>query len=160
MIHKASMPDHATSLSIAVETNPDYRDANVVVQGLIDFNAAHADGAAPQELLVTLRDKEGRVVGGLSGDTWVGWLQVHALWVADDMRARGMGRALMAAAEREAVRRGCSQGFLETLSFQAVGFYEKLGYTVFSRLDGFPPGGARFALRKTLDADTADRLSA
>jgi len=145
------MPDKPTA--IAVEPRPDYRDANLVIQGLIDFNAMHAGGAAPQDLLVTLRDEEGRVMGGLSGDTWVGWLQVHALWIEDGMRARGMGRALMAAAEQEAISRGCTQAFLETLSFQAVGFYEKLGYTVFSRLDGFPPGGARYALRKTLSAE-------
>ncbi|RNF28392.1 hypothetical protein NM04_23425 [Massilia aurea] len=150
------MPDHPIDLSIAVEPQPDYRDANVVIQGLIDFNAAHAGGTAPQELLVTLRDHEGKVVGGLSGDTWVGWLQVHALWLADDVRARGLGRALMLEAEREAVRRGCTQAFLETLSFQALGFYEKLGYTVFSRLDGFPPGGARYAMRKPLEPARAD----
>lgn len=150
------MPAHSVDLSIAVESCPDYRDANVVNQGLIDFNAAHAGGAAPHELLVTLRDAHGKVVGGLPGDTWVGWLQVHALWLADELRGRGMGRALMLAAEREAVRRGCTQAFLETLSFQALGFYEKLGYTVFSRLDGFPPGGARHALRKALEPDSAD----
>lgn len=142
------------NLSIAVESCPDYRDANVVNQGLIDFNAAHAGGAAPHELLVTLRDAQGKVVGGLSGDAWVGWLQVHALWLADELRGRGMGRDLMLAAEREAVRRGCTQAFLETLSFQALGFYEKLGYTVFSRLDGFSPGGARYALRKALQPDS------
>lgn len=147
------MPEIPTTLAIAVEPDPDYRDANLVIQGLIDFNAAHAGGAAPQDLLITLRNEEGKVVGGLSGDTWVGWLQVHALWVADGMRARGMGRALMAAAEQEAMRRGCTQAFLETLSFQAVGFYEKLGYTAFSRLDGFPPGCARYAMRKMLGAD-------
>lgn len=147
------MPDRPTTIAIAVEPHPDYRDANRVIQGLIDFNAMHAGGAAPQDLLVTLRDEEGRVMGGLSGDTWVGWLQVHALWIEEGMRARGRGRALMAAAEQEAISRGCTQAFLETLSFQAVGFYEKLGYTVFSRLDGFPPGGARYALRKTLGAE-------
>ena len=144
------MPDHANDLAVTLDANPDYRDANTVIQGLIDFNARHADGAAPQELLVTLRDATGKVVGGLSGDTWVGWLQVHALWVADEVRGRGMGRALMLEAEREAMRRGCTQAFLETLSFQAPGLYEKLGYVVFSRLDGFPPGGARYAMRKTL----------
>ncbi|WP_306393777.1 GNAT family N-acetyltransferase [Telluria beijingensis] len=144
------MLEHANGLAVTLDATPDYRDANTVIQGLIDFNAAHADGAAPQELLVTLRDVAGKVVGGLSGDTWVGWLQVHALWVADDVRGRGMGRALMLEAESEAMRRGCTQAFLETLSFQAPAFYEKLGYTVFSRLDGFPPGGARYAMRKTL----------
>lgn len=146
------MPDHANGLSVALDASPDYRDANTVIQGLIDFNAAHAGGAAPQELLVTLRDAAGKVVGGLSGDTWVGWLQVHALWIADEARGQGMGRELMREAEREAIGRGCTQAFLETLDFQAPAFYEKLGYRVFSRLDGFPPGGARYAMRKALAA--------
>lgn len=73
-----------------------------------------------------------------------------------DREGKVVGRALMLEAEREAVRRGCTQAFLETLSFQALGFYEKLGYTVFSRLDGFPPGGAHYAMRKTLEAGRAD----
>jgi len=60
-------------------------------------------------------------------------------------RAHGGGRA-----GSDAPR---TQAFLETLSFRAVGFYEKPGYTAFSRIDGFPPGGARHALRKTLGAD-------
>lgn len=142
--------DDESAPAIKVETDPDYRDSNVVIQGLIDFNAAHAAGLAPRELLVTLRDAEGRVVGGLSGDTWSGWLQVHALWVADGLRGKGHGRELLQTAEREAVRRGCTRAYLETLDFQAPTFYQKLGYSVFSRLDGFPPGGARYVLVKTL----------
>lgn len=142
--------DHESTPAIKVETDPDYRDANVVIQGLIDFNSAHAAGLAPRELLVTLRDAEGKVVGGLSGDTWTGWLQVHALWVEDGIRGKGHGCELLQAAEREAVLRGCTRAYLETLDFQAPAFYQKLGYTVFSRLDGFPPGGARYVLVKTL----------
>lgn len=72
--------DHESTPAIKVETDPDYRDANVVIQGLIDFNSAHAAGLAPRELLVTLRDAEGKVVGGLSGDTWTGWGGTRRRW--------------------------------------------------------------------------------
>lgn len=140
---------------VALEAGADYRDANVIVQGLIDFNAAHTGGATPRELVVTVRDGAGRVAGGLVGDTYVGWLQVHALWIGEALRGQGIGRDILRAAEEEALRRGCNQVFLETLSFQALAFYEKLGYTVSSRLEGFPPGGARYALVKTL-ASSAD----
>ena len=142
--------DHDGGHVVALEAGADYRDANVIVQGLIDFNASHTGGATPEDLVVTVRDGAGRVVGGLVGDTYVGWLQVHALWVGEGMRGRGIGREVLRTAEEEALRRGCSQAFLETLSFQALAFYEKLGYAVNSRLDGFPPGGARYALVKTL----------
>lgn len=155
-VHDSKVAKHDIAATIAVEKDPDYRDANVVIQGLIDFNAAHAAGQAPRELLVTLRDAGGKVVGGLSGDTWTGWLQVHALWVADGLRGKGHGRALLEAAEREAVRRGCTRAYLETLDFQAPAFYQKQGYVIFSRLDGFPPGGARYVLLKSLERRKPD----
>jgi GNAT superfamily N-acetyltransferase len=64
----------------------------------------------------------------------------------------------MREAEQEAVRRGCPRVFVETLSFQALPFYEKCGYTVFSRLPDFPPGGCRYALTKTLDSGTSSQM--
>ena len=65
-------------------------------------------------------------------------------------RRRDYGTELMTIAEREAVRRGCSTRLSRTLSFQALPFYEKRGYTVFSRLPDFPVGGARYALTRDL----------
>jgi hypothetical protein len=62
----------------------------------------------------------------------------------------------MELAEEEAVGRGCTRVFLETFSFQALPFYEKCGYEVFSRLPDFPPGGARYALTKNLDKQLID----
>ncbi|KFC69695.1 N-acetyltransferase [Massilia sp. LC238] len=133
---------------IAVEESPDYRDSNLIVQGLIDFHAAHTGGDTPRDLVITVRDETDRIVGGLVGDTYVSWLQVHALWVDESARNCGIGRAILIKAEEEGLRRGCKRVFLETLSFQALAFYQKLGYVVQHRLEGFPPGGARYALTK------------
>ncbi len=140
------------SYLIALEERPDYRDSNVIVQGLIDFNAANTGGETPLDLVVTVRDENGRVIGGLVGDTYVGWMQVHALWVDETARGRGIGAAVLSRAEEEALRRACKHVFLETLSFQALDFYQKLGYVVQHRLEGFPPGGTRYALTKSLPA--------
>jgi GNAT superfamily N-acetyltransferase len=136
---------------VAVETEPKSSDMVTVVQGLTAFNAAQTGGETPDYLLVTVRDG-GEVVGGLLGATYLGWLQVQAFWVPEAMRGAGLGRSLLALAEAEAVRRGCPRVFLETLSFQALPFYEKCGYKVFSTLADFPPGGARYALTKELSA--------
>jgi hypothetical protein len=56
----------------------------------------------------------------------------------------------MSQAEREAIRRGCRGAWLDTFSFQARGFYERLGYTVFGTIAGCPPGHSRFFLKKDL----------
>src|SRR5215471_13287721 len=66
---------------------------------------------------------------------YCGWLVIRHLWVRDDLRRRGVGRGLMALAEARAVERGCHSAWLDTFSFQARGFYEKLGYEGFGTLD-------------------------
>lgn len=90
----------------------------------------------------------GRLVGGLNGGTAWGWLYVSHLWVDGMTRYHGLGSALMAEAEKLAQARGMQGAHLTTASFQARGFYEKLGYRLFGELDGMPPGGKLFYLCK------------
>jgi ribosomal protein S18 acetylase RimI-like enzyme len=54
-----------------------------------------------------------------------------------------MGRALLQAAEAEAVRRGCTQALLLTHSFQAPAFYERLGYVRQATVPNYPHGYAQ-----------------
>jgi len=96
----------------------------------------------------TLHDAEGALAGGLSGAMYWDWLFVAALWVDESRRGRGAGRALLAAAEAHAAAAGCHSVWLDT--FQASGFYEKLGYSVFGRLEAYPAGQTRRFLRKSL----------
>jgi ribosomal protein S18 acetylase RimI-like enzyme len=125
-------------------------DMNVIVKGLSEFNAAQANGEMPRYLVITVRDKDQTIVGGLVGATYLGWLQVSAVWMSDALRDKGYGTRLMRRAEAEALERQCPRVFLETLSFQALPFYEKLGYKVVNEIADFPPGGARYALTKML----------
>ncbi|MFL6675251.1 MAG: GNAT family N-acetyltransferase [Massilia sp.] len=136
---------------VKLEDKPDQSDMLALVNGLTAFNASKTDGAMPNYLVATVKDDGGTVCGGLLGATYLGWLQVQVLWLADEVRGHGYGRALLDIAEEEACRRGCPRAFLETLSFQALPFYEKCGYKIFSRLADFPPGGARYAMTKDLD---------
>jgi GNAT superfamily N-acetyltransferase len=141
---------------IILESEPNSNDINALVKGLTEFNASKTDGATYKYLFATVRDSEGTLAGGLLGATYLGWLQVQVVWLEDSLRGHGYGRALMELAEEEAVGRGCTRVFLETFSFQALPFYEKCGYEVFSRLPDFPPGGARYALTKNLDKQLID----
>ena len=135
---------------VVLETEPGPDDMQLLVKGLTEYNASHANGDVPNYLLVTVKDSEGELAGGLLGATYLGWLQIQVVWLEDSVRGRGYGSELMALAEAEGLRRGCARAFVETLSFQALPFYEKCGYEVFSRLADFPPGGARYALTKNL----------
>jgi ribosomal protein S18 acetylase RimI-like enzyme len=46
--------------------------------------------------------------------------------------------------------------YLDTFDCQAPGFYEKLGFKVFGKLEDYPPGHQRFYLMKLI-RDVADQ---
>ena len=103
-----------------------------------------------QTLAISLRDAEHVIVGGVFGATMWGWLLIDGLWVDAPLRARGLGRRLLLSCEAEAVERGCRGAWLGTFDFQARGFYERLGYTVFAALPEFPRGHTHFHMWKQL----------
>ena len=107
---------------------------------------------APHVLVIPIRDAVGQIIGGLWGCTAFRWLHVQMLVVPAAMRGQGIGTALMRTAEAEARRRGCHASHVDTFSFQAAPFYEKLGYARFGVLEDFPPGHARIFYRRYLGA--------
>jgi GNAT superfamily N-acetyltransferase len=136
--------------SITLETRPAEADLQTVREGLHAFNTLHASDDHHQPLILFLRDPEGRLLGGLLGDTYWGWLYVGILWLEEGARRQGYGSRLLAAAEAEAVRRGCRHAHLDTMSFQALPFYEKHGYRAWGELDDMPEGFSRIFLSKPL----------
>lgn len=138
-------------LGLTVDSAPDAADLEAIEAGLASsYEAGEIEPRAETPLVVTLRSTEGRLVAGLTGRTFWGWLHVRHTWVAENLRGLGLGRRLMSAAEAEAKSRGCSQAYLTTYSFQALDFYRRLGYRVFGALEDFPPGERRYFLRKKL----------
>lgn len=104
----------------------------------------------PRPLDIYVRAADGTILAGLAADTYWGWLDVDNLWVHESLRGRGLGVRLLSLAENEALRRGCRHVRLTTFSFQARGFYEKLGYRVVGALEDYPPGETYFWMRKDL----------
>jgi GNAT superfamily N-acetyltransferase len=121
-----------------------------IVNMVVAFNNSKAGPGNGQPLFVVLRDQEKRVCGGLSGSTSRGWLFIDHLVIPEASRGKGLGTSLVHLAEREAIKRGCANAWLNTFEFQARGFYEKLGYACFGQLTDYPPGFSRFFMQKPL----------
>jgi GNAT superfamily N-acetyltransferase len=124
-----------------------------IVDPLVEFNHNRMGKPETYRSLVVLlsRPESDEILGGLYGSTAYSHLWVDLLFVPESMRGLGIGRKLMTEAEAEAARRGCRAAVLDTFSFQARGFYERLGYSVFGMLSDCPPGHSRFYLTKRLD---------
>ena len=139
---------------------PDEQAEEVVTTGLVEHNQHRSPivrerfeekHLRARSLAVYAYDGD-RVVGGCTGSTedlWQ-WLTVDTMWVQYAHRGRGLGRALLAAVEEEARRRGCRWAKLNTWDFQAPQFYERCGYREYGREVDYPPGHTNFLLRKEL----------
>ncbi len=141
--------DLPQGLSLSVEDRPAAADCEAINDALTEFNRPFLRDPAYGRIGVFMRNETRTVVGGLDASFYAGWMFVSNLWVHAELRRRGVGRRLLHEAERRAVARGCHSVWLDTFSFQAPGFYQRLGYEVFGTLD-YPPDVRRFFLKKRL----------
>ncbi len=95
-------------------------------------------------------DDQDRIQAVLTADIFWDWIHVDELWVSAELRGSGVGRELMHRVEALARDRELQGIWLWTQSWQAEGFYQRLGYEEFARLENFPKGHARIGFRKRL----------
>lgn len=135
---------------VIIDDHPDATRVRVLEDGLYAYNVRQTGRDDGRWLGLFLRGVDGQIVAGLSGWTWAGWLKINTLWVREDLRRQRHGTDLLAAAEKEAAARGCTRATLDTFSFQAPGFYQKLGYRIVSVVENFPAGHKHYTLMKEL----------
>jgi ribosomal protein S18 acetylase RimI-like enzyme len=92
----------------------------------------------------------GLLVGGAFGWTWGGACYIRYLFLPPNMRRQGLGTMLMREVEKETKSRNCHQIVLETHEFQALGFYQRLGFKVVSRVVDYARGHDYMTLVKSL----------
>jgi GNAT superfamily N-acetyltransferase len=136
-------------MSLEVTSDPNPEDEWKIIEGTRTYNRIHMPKDL-EPLCIFDRLDSGEIVAGLTGKTYWNYLDIGFLWVADAYRNQGRATAIMRAAEEEALRRGCFNVLLDTYSFQALGFYEKLGYREYGSLNGFTGARTRHYLRKQL----------
>ena len=130
--------------------NPSKKEIEFVRASLTAFNESivGADGHTPLNLVEY--DEAGNVIAGLLGGTYWGWMYIDILWVNEKYRRQGIGSRLLKSAEKEAIRRGCHHVHLDTMSWQAPGFYKKHGYSVIGILPDIPIVNQKYLLTKEL----------
>lgn len=142
-------------MNLTLEPNPAPQDRRFLEDQINNYNIAVTGIDDWQALAIFGRDETGQIVAGIDGGSWAGYLQIHNLWVAEQLRGQGYGSKLLLAAEAEAARRGCGQVMLDTHDFQALDFYLKLGYQIFGTFSGIAGNHTRYYLRKQVRASAA-----
>jgi len=141
---------------IALETQSLDEITNEIRERLLGFNQERAGPFNDVRIILTARGAAGELVGGLVGLGFWNGLFIELLWVDEAARRQGIGTSLLRAAESEARKRGWEVCFLSTWTFQAPGFYPRLGYEPFGELKGMPPGHSRTWFAKWLKSRRAE----
>jgi ribosomal protein S18 acetylase RimI-like enzyme len=136
----------ATLITLETDMSDEVRQA--VQSGLFAYNARFAGPMDHCVLTISARGDDKKIIGGLIAQLLWKWMHVDRLWVDESHRRKGIGRQLLVAAENEAQNRGCLYSYLNTFDFQARGFYEKHGYSVYAVQENFPVGHKNFLMSK------------
>ena len=130
------------------------RDDGFIKDKLVEYNLSMVP-ATQSELFESVSkkivDEEGNIIAGCLAimHCW-NVVAVDILWVNEQYRRQRLGSVLLGEVEREAMEKGCHLVHLDTYDFQAKGFYEKNGYSVFGTLEDCPKGHIRYYLKKSL----------
>jgi GNAT superfamily N-acetyltransferase len=121
-----------------------------IIDPLIAYNEALAGPRNKKEFAFSAHSATGEFAGGLLGFTHWNHFFVSAVFVDQRFRREGIGSELLRRAEALALEQGCDVIYLDTFDYQAPGFYEKLGFKVFGKLEDYPPGHQRFYFMKRI----------
>ncbi|WP_025594175.1 GNAT family N-acetyltransferase [Agrobacterium tumefaciens] len=115
---------------------------------LVAYNLARFGESDKRELIITIRDDENTVTGGLVGYNGRGWLYVQLLFIPETLRGQGTGAKLLGMAEEEAKKRGCMGAYIDTMNPDALRLYERCGFTRIGSLAPLSSGQAITWLEK------------
>lgn len=90
----------------------------------------------------------GKLIGGAVGYIEWNWYFLDQLWIEKEHRKSGIGTKIINKIEEYAKKNNLLGIRMETWSFQARGFYEKMGYNVYATFEDCPPGTIDYFLRK------------
>ena len=141
-------------LSMQLAEPPTAEDSQLLYDSVRSFNRDKTGNERPRTVAYFLRDEQRRIIGGVQGMLWGRSLHIDVLWVDENHRGQDHGSKLMSAIERYGVAHGHPLVYLETASFQALPFYQGLGYRIFGELPEISAGETLFFLSKVLGASS------
>ncbi|MFF6010647.1 GNAT family N-acetyltransferase [Rahnella sp. R3(2024)] len=139
---------------------PTESDLEEIKNGLRNFNRNFIPQSKFRALGIFVEDEKGNKQAGIVAETVGNWMYIQMLWVDESLRGKDVGTQLIAEAEEEAKARGCRYSLVDTFSFQARPFYERMGYHMQMALEDYiadsrapddaPSTHTRFFLTKSL----------
>ncbi len=133
---------------INFEAHPAHEDITILGDGISEYAKQQRNHPPIEPFAFFIRDDSNRVLGGCNGNIGYGWAYIDQLWVEESLRGKGYGTALMLAAENLAKQKNCVATAVNTMDWEALEFYKKLGYRVEFERHGLLKNSIYYFLRK------------
>ena len=140
-------------MKLKVTDKIDQKSYDKVVELLVEYNLSKTkqfEKEINKPIEIIARNELNEIIGGLYGRSLWGTLEIKTFVVKTENRNEGICRKLIEQAEKEAKNRNCRFISLDTFSFQAPEFYEKLGFIKIGTETDFPKGFEKLYYRKKL----------
>ena len=140
-------------MELKVTDKIDQKSYDRVVELLVEYNLSKTkqfEKEINKPIEIIARNELNEIIGRLYGRSLWGTLEIKTFVVKTENRNEGIGRKLIEEAEKEAKIRNCRFISLDTFSFQAPEFYEKLGFIKIGTETDFPKGFEKHYYRKKL----------
>lgn len=139
--------------TISYDPSPKNDDTKIIWEGISE-HAKQKKGLPPGKAFAFfIKDDLNNILGGCSGYIFYGSLYVDLLWVDESLRGKRYGSQMMQEAEKLARENNCNFIAVNTMDFEALEFYKKLGYTVEFERKGFDKNSTMYFLRMDLKTD-------
>lgn len=135
---------------ITYENNPSREDTNFLWEKITEIAITTQGHKEHESFGFFMRDENNQIKGGCNGFIFYGCSHVDQLWVDDKLRGKGYGTELMQAVEDLSRQKNCSFITVNTMHWEALDFYKKLGFYVEFERHGFDKEGIFYFLRKKL----------
>lgn len=133
-----------------INGKPSVEDQKIMIDGLLAYHASKGHPRKTENYSVILKDKNNKILGlVIVSFLWTG-MHIDSLWIDEQVRNQDWGSKLMKLVETEAIKRGCTISYTDTFTWQAPGFYEKLGYKLYGKLENFPKDNSLSYYSKSL----------
>lgn len=135
---------------IQFEAHPAQDDLKILEKGISDYAVRKKNQPPMDAFAFFVRDEHGQIKGGCNGYIYYGCLDIDQLWLDETIRGQGLGTQLMQKAETYAKKNKCLFATLNTMDWEALDFYKKLGYHVEYQRTGYLHHSVFYFLRKEL----------
>ena len=138
--------------TIKYEANPKHDDTKILWEGISDHAKRMRGHEQGKAFAFFIKDANEKIKGGCSGYIFYGCLYVDLLWIDKLLRGKHYGTNLMKDVEKLAEENKCHFMVVNTMDFEALGFYKKLGFFIEFERFGFDKDSIMYFLRKNLGA--------